>query len=700
MKHDGWAAGCCPRLSQRFLTLSANALVVVTVLVAFVVAVVVPWQLATSQGKQHVLSTVDDYIESLSRRTRDSIRSFLRAAPLAALEAADAFNAGLVNTSDPVAVLREQIFSSQRLSSDWRFRYNCLAMMSGEMQCAAFERETKTVFLQDVSLMADGNLSDQMEWKCGADLWNDSFGGSPYDDLGPYNCVEWVAPMEGTHGVYWIGLNTEVTNSGFIELLNSLYAPLYRGLELIGGISIDLVLQTMSEYLQGLEVSEGSRLFVLQADGLVAGISWGTWEDFPFGLDEEDPLVRWAISKLGMKSNEGWGLNMTEVVIVPERDFTQSFSHDSRVGLNAGIAAVVAGPLLVGIVVVLLLRALVKSSMRVHDYSKPEAYANTIKTGLEVVLESLRKMQNPNMTPAERKILLTNVITALSTTDLHEPDVDKCQMETDQRQWLKREILGDVQSKVPSITAISTELQQITSLLQVETKFDHWDFNVRLSHGCDILIYIFTQVLAIHRVPSDLSIDLNRLHSFLAAVEDSYLNNSFHNLSHAADVVHATHFLLVLENHHTAFGYALLRKSEVLSFLPTAVQREFRRILISLVMATDMAKHFQIMRIHEQAAGYQVTAIPRPQSTENEQARLNYYFIKFIAMPSFASFDELCPIPDVVKELVTNAQHWADALKSTAAPKQEGTDDLQSSTTSSWLVRSVRLSQSLNKMAS
>ncbi|KAJ9511901.1 hypothetical protein QJQ45_004504 [Haematococcus lacustris] len=136
---------------------------------------------------------------------------------------------------------------------------------------------------------------------------------------------------------------------------------------------------------------------------------------------------------------------------------------------------------------------------------------------------------------------------------------------------------------------------------------------------------------------------------FLRAVEDGYINNPYHNKTHAADVLQTFHLILrrgglipgyvdplthvacllaavvhdfehvgrtndflintgsdlailyndraPLENHHLAAAFQLLRKPEF-NFMPDLTKAEhdkLRKTVIDLVLATDMKQHFSIV---------------------------------------------------------------------------------------------------------
>eukprot|EP00741_Cyanophora_paradoxa_P025285 tig00000361_g24404.t1 len=145
-----------------------------------------------------------------------------------------------------------------------------------------------------------------------------------------------------------------------------------------------------------------------------------------------------------------------------------------------------------------------------------------------------------------------------------------------------------------------------------------------------------------------LGVPPDKFAAFISAVEGGYQANPYHNRAHAADVTRSMAFLLTggglsahlsdvdrlaaivacavhdyehpgynnnflcatsaplailyndrspLESHHVAGSWKLLRNSayDFLSALPKAARKELRRTVIDMVLATDMARHFEIL---------------------------------------------------------------------------------------------------------
>uniref|UniRef100_A0A8C2VZB0 Phosphodiesterase n=1 Tax=Chinchilla lanigera TaxID=34839 RepID=A0A8C2VZB0_CHILA len=166
-----------------------------------------------------------------------------------------------------------------------------------------------------------------------------------------------------------------------------------------------------------------------------------------------------------------------------------------------------------------------------------------------------------------------------------------------------------------------------------------------------------------------LKIPISALVSFVEALEVGYSKhkNPYHNLMHAADVTQTVHYLLyktgvanwlteleifaiifsaaihdyehtgttnnfhiqtrsdpailyndrsVLENHHLSAAYRLLQEDEEMNILINLSKddwREFRTLVIEMVMATDMSCHFQQIKAMK-------TALQQPEAIEKPKA--------------------------------------------------------------------------------
>ncbi|MBZ3887490.1 Calcium/calmodulin-dependent 3',5'-cyclic nucleotide phosphodiesterase 1C [Sciurus carolinensis] len=201
---------------------------------------------------------------------------------------------------------------------------------------------------------------------------------------------------------------------------------------------------------------------------------------------------------------------------------------------------------------------------------------------------------------------------------------------------------------------------------------DKWSFDVfslNDASGDHALKFIFYELLTRYDLISRFKIPISALVSFVEALEVGYSKhkNPYHNLMHAADVTQTVHYLLyktgvanwlteleifaiifsaaihdyehtgttnnfhiqtrsdpailyndrsVLENHHLSAAYRLLQEDEEMNILINLSKddwREFRTLVIEMVMATDMSCHFQQIKAMK-------TALQQPEAIEKPKA--------------------------------------------------------------------------------
>ncbi|XP_066094465.1 dual specificity calcium/calmodulin-dependent 3',5'-cyclic nucleotide phosphodiesterase 1C isoform X2 [Saccopteryx bilineata] len=201
---------------------------------------------------------------------------------------------------------------------------------------------------------------------------------------------------------------------------------------------------------------------------------------------------------------------------------------------------------------------------------------------------------------------------------------------------------------------------------------DKWSFDVfslNEASGDHALKFIFYELLTRYDLISRFKIPISALVSFVEALEVGYSKhkNPYHNLMHAADVTQTVHYLLyktgvanwlteleifaiifsaaihdyehtgttnnfhiqtrsdpailyndrsVLENHHLSATYRLLQEDEEMNILVNLSKddwREFRTLVIEMVMATDMSCHFQQIKAMK-------TALQQPEAIEKPKA--------------------------------------------------------------------------------
>lgn len=197
---------------------------------------------------------------------------------------------------------------------------------------------------------------------------------------------------------------------------------------------------------------------------------------------------------------------------------------------------------------------------------------------------------------------------------------------------------------LPTIEAAPTQIRQLLS------ECNTWTFNIiqleRLTEKRP-LVWLGMTTLLRFEVTKTLKIEESTLQNWLTLIEANYHSaNSYHNSSHAADVMQATAYFLekenvkssldnvdeaicligaiihdvdhpgrnsaylcnsgsdlailyndttVLENHHTALGFKLTQSDDrvnIFQNLDADTYKVFRQGLIDVVLATDMSKHF------------------------------------------------------------------------------------------------------------
>ncbi|XP_066484997.1 dual specificity calcium/calmodulin-dependent 3',5'-cyclic nucleotide phosphodiesterase 1C isoform X2 [Tiliqua scincoides] len=210
------------------------------------------------------------------------------------------------------------------------------------------------------------------------------------------------------------------------------------------------------------------------------------------------------------------------------------------------------------------------------------------------------------------------------------------------------------------------------AVIAVLKNVDKWSFDVFAlndASGDHALKFIFYELLTRYDLISRFKIPISALVSFVEALEVGYSKhkNPYHNLMHAADVTQTVHYLLfktgvahwlteldifamifaaaihdyehtgttnnfhiqtrsdtailyndrsVLENHHLSAAFRLLQDDEemnILSNLSKDDWREFRTLVVEMVLATDMSCHFQQIKAMKNAL-QQPEGIDKPKA--------------------------------------------------------------------------------------
>jgi len=211
----------------------------------------------------------------------------------------------------------------------------------------------------------------------------------------------------------------------------------------------------------------------------------------------------------------------------------------------------------------------------------------------------------------------------------------------------KLSINGSNQSSIS--TALTSAILSLVSYEElIPPDIFDWEFNVlNFTDGmalCNLIGKFFVTLFDF----TELSIDTSTLARYIIEVGKNYHDRPFHNLQHSACVTHFTYKLIteteameklskhqqfaillsavvhdvdhpgntnlfevnsaselalryndqaVLENHHCSTAFRLMRKQNlnILSTVPKPTATDIRKTIISCVMATDMAVHFDLI---------------------------------------------------------------------------------------------------------
>jgi len=211
-------------------------------------------------------------------------------------------------------------------------------------------------------------------------------------------------------------------------------------------------------------------------------------------------------------------------------------------------------------------------------------------------------------------------------------------------------VMGAIKMKQLSLTYPDTVKGEIKEALDKEfALLDTRDFNVlnvsKLTNGRP-LTFTLWRCLQAHNLITRMQIPLQNLKNFLGSLERRYNNVAYHNSEHAADVVHVVHYIIVsglketltpleifsmliaagahdvehngvnnafhvklmtpvaimhndqsvLENHHCTVAWTLVqhRKTNIISGLSPTEQREFRTMMVQIILGTDMTLHVEL----------------------------------------------------------------------------------------------------------
>nr|KAJ3423197.1 High affinity cAMP-specific 3',5'-cyclic phosphodiesterase 7A [Polyrhizophydium stewartii] len=288
------------------------------------------------------------------------------------------------------------------------------------------------------------------------------------------------------------------------------------------------------------------------------------------------------------------------------------------------------------------------------------------------VIKVIREIQIKGDLEADVMESLDYVILLLSSNQLFMPNlnVTKEAMDTDVNKWLNA-MVNNQETARPKMGSTANLLDQQPHLLapvgldqmkpmsfgtseanviEVLENIDTWEFDIfelaRVTGGRP-LYHLGMALFELYNFQSAFNVDESVMRAFLQKIESSYRPNSYHNSTHAADVMHSMHYFLtvlglnelvtsedafagiiagamhdvdhpgfnnafmiatssptairyndtaVLEHYHASTGFEIMLNEpgcNVLGGLPPERYKSLRASIISMILATDMTGHFE-----------------------------------------------------------------------------------------------------------
>uniref|UniRef100_A0A673WXH8 Phosphodiesterase n=1 Tax=Salmo trutta TaxID=8032 RepID=A0A673WXH8_SALTR len=302
------------------------------------------------------------------------------------------------------------------------------------------------------------------------------------------------------------------------------------------------------------------------------------------------------------------------------------------------------------------------SSQRRHS-SMARIHSMTIEAPITKVINIINAAQESSPMPVAEA--LDRVLEILRTTELYSPQLGTKEEDphtndlvgglmTDGLRRLSGNeyIFATKQPHLPSHLAMPLSLNDIPPhVAQTMENEDSWDFDIfNLETAClkRPLTYLGLKIFSRFGVCEFLSCPEATLRSWLQGIEANYHStNSYHNSSHAADVLHATAYFLckervkqsleqidevasliaatvhdvdhpgrtnsflcnagselailyndtaVLESHHAALAFQITTRDDKCNIFKNMERNEYRTLrqaIIDMVLATEMTKHFE-----------------------------------------------------------------------------------------------------------
>ncbi|KAI9361588.1 hypothetical protein DFJ73DRAFT_789099 [Zopfochytrium polystomum] len=269
------------------------------------------------------------------------------------------------------------------------------------------------------------------------------------------------------------------------------------------------------------------------------------------------------------------------------------------------------------------------------------------------VIRSIKNIQEKCDLGADVMESLDYVIQILSSNQLFLPNlnVNNDAMDSDVNKWLTT-MLTNKADNGPSTLPTLEEAPSVIDdhILEYLSEINSWDFDifklVELTNGAP-LYYLALAVIERHNLMPLFSLEPDVIKKFLRTIESGYKPVPYHNSTHAADVLHALHYFIaelglseiinseeilacvvaaaihdyahpgvnnaflinsgapqalryndiaVLENFHCSSAFELMIADPSVNILGSLSRDRFKQVrasILSMVLATDMAGHFE-----------------------------------------------------------------------------------------------------------
>ncbi|KAH3756925.1 3',5'-cyclic-nucleotide phosphodiesterase regA [Pelomyxa schiedti] len=333
-----------------------------------------------------------------------------------------------------------------------------------------------------------------------------------------------------------------------------------------------------------------------------------------------------------------------------------SLSADTMtIKVSASVGGAVALVFLVTVTALLLVIRYFKHKVAV--LSQPLTGAQLFKTPAEAAIKKLSAITKKKTLEADDKLSLEKIIQLIATNGLHRVDYiaqkKAClaNFDSEVNAYLVEQLISPQMKQEEDIKEDTLQSESFCDDNLEPVVFgtmDEWGFSAFEYAPDQILGKLVPSIFRRHGLFNKFNIDEGTLMSWLDGVTRGYLSNPYHNVVHAADVLQACHVMLlnlvdrellsplsvlsllfsaivhdlahpgvnnnflyrifdplaltyngisVLENMHVheAFEFTLHSGFNWLSFFSSEDFLEFHKQVTSLILATDMSKHVELL---------------------------------------------------------------------------------------------------------